>query len=86
MAAFVASAGVAGRSGLSAGDRAGHRDPPCRTELAHPMAVIRAGGVRVKVGDPVPAWSGRTFDGRELVDRDLLRQGPVVLALLRGFG
>jgi len=41
---------------------------------------------RLEEGDDAPRFSSTAFDGAPVVLDALLREGPVVLVFLRGFG
>jgi hypothetical protein len=64
------------------------RIPPERLEIMHrAMEDLRASGILdriVKVGQPMPAFSGTAHDGRVIDSGNLLSRGPLVLSFFRG--
>ncbi len=64
------------------------RIPPERQAIMHrATAELRASGILdriVKVGQPMPAFSGLSHDGRTIGSTDLLARGPLVLSFFRG--
>jgi hypothetical protein len=64
------------------------RIPPDRWAIMQrATADLRASGILdriVKVGQPMPAFSGTAHDGRTIDSGDLLARGPLVLSFFRG--
>lgn len=64
------------------------RIPPERQAIMHrATADLRASGILdriVKVGQPMPAFSGTAHDGRTIASGDLIARGPLVLSFFRG--
>jgi hypothetical protein len=64
------------------------RIPPDRQAIMQrATADLRASGILdgiVKVGQPMPAFSGLSHDGRTIGSTDLLARGPLVLSFFRG--
>jgi hypothetical protein len=64
------------------------RIPPDRQAIMHRATTdLRASGILdriVKVGQPMPAFSGLAHDGRAIGSTDLLARGPLVLSFFRG--
>lgn len=64
------------------------RIPPERLEIMHRATEnLRASGILdriVKVGQPMPAFSGTAHDGRVIDSGNLLSRGPLVLSFFRG--
>lgn len=64
------------------------RIPPERQAVMHRTTTeLRASGVLdriVRVGQPMPVFSGQAHDGRTIDATDLLARGPLLLSFFRG--
>ena len=69
-------------------DASSKRIPPDRQAIMHRATLdLRASGILdriVKVGQPMPAFTGQAHDGRTIGSGDLLARGPLVLSFFRG--